>query len=144
MKTLHLNLTKKWFDMILSGEKKEEYREITDYWIRRLLCKKGMNHYILKNFDTITFSNGYSKNRRQFAIEIKDFRIKEGREDWGAEKGEKYFVIELGKLISSDLGLNNNLPLTTFDDYLQKKIDLAKDTWKDVDVNEYLNEVRGN
>ena len=29
MKTLHLNLKKQWFDMILSGEKKEEYRELT-------------------------------------------------------------------------------------------------------------------
>lgn len=28
MKTLHLVLKKRWFDMILSGEKKEEYREI--------------------------------------------------------------------------------------------------------------------
>lgn len=35
-KTLHLNLKKKWFDMILSGEKTEEYREIKGYWIDRL------------------------------------------------------------------------------------------------------------
>jgi hypothetical protein len=28
MKILHLTLNKKWFDMILLGEKKEEYREI--------------------------------------------------------------------------------------------------------------------
>lgn len=37
MKTLHLTLKKKWFDKITSGEKKEEYREIKPYWIRRLL-----------------------------------------------------------------------------------------------------------
>ena len=28
MKYLHLTLKKNWFDLILSGEKKEEYREI--------------------------------------------------------------------------------------------------------------------
>ena len=28
-KILHLTLKKKWFDMIASGEKKEEYREMT-------------------------------------------------------------------------------------------------------------------
>jgi len=28
---LHLTLKKNWFDLILSGEKKEEYREIKPY-----------------------------------------------------------------------------------------------------------------
>ncbi len=28
---LHLTLKKNWFDLILSGEKKEEYREIKHY-----------------------------------------------------------------------------------------------------------------
>lgn len=36
MKTLTLSLKKKWYDMIASGEKKEEYREITEYWNKRL------------------------------------------------------------------------------------------------------------
>jgi len=30
MKILEMTLKKKWFDMISSGEKKEEYREIKD------------------------------------------------------------------------------------------------------------------
>lgn len=38
--TLVLVLKKKWFDMIDSGIKKEEYREIKDYWIRRLILKE--------------------------------------------------------------------------------------------------------
>jgi hypothetical protein len=37
MKTLNLTLKKQWFGMILSGEKPEEYREIKEYWARRLL-----------------------------------------------------------------------------------------------------------
>jgi len=36
MEILHLNLKKKWFDMIASGEKKEEYREMKKYWIKRM------------------------------------------------------------------------------------------------------------
>ena len=36
-KTLHLVLKRKWWDMIASGEKKEEYREVCHYWARRLL-----------------------------------------------------------------------------------------------------------
>lgn len=35
--TLILVEKKKWYDMIASGEKKEEYREITSYWVTRLL-----------------------------------------------------------------------------------------------------------
>lgn len=37
MSTLKLTLKKKWFDMIASGEKKEEYREIKPYWIKRFI-----------------------------------------------------------------------------------------------------------
>ena len=37
MKILHLTLKKEWFDMILSGEKLEEYRDIKDYWTTRLV-----------------------------------------------------------------------------------------------------------
>lgn len=46
MKTLTLSLKKKWFDMIASGEKTEEYREITLYWQKRLLrCGGVCNGY---------------------------------------------------------------------------------------------------
>ncbi len=37
MRTLDLVLKKKWYDMIESGIKTEEYREITPYWASRLL-----------------------------------------------------------------------------------------------------------
>ena len=40
-KTLPLTLKKKWFDMILSGEKTEEYREVKPYWVQRLIDKSG-------------------------------------------------------------------------------------------------------
>lgn len=38
---LILPIKKKWFDMILSGEKKEEYREMKPYWEKRF--KKHFN-----------------------------------------------------------------------------------------------------
>lgn len=37
MSTLKLTLKKQWFDMILSGEKTEEYREIKEFWALRLM-----------------------------------------------------------------------------------------------------------
>ena len=37
MKNLTLPLKKKWFEMTKSGIKTEDYREINDYWVKRLL-----------------------------------------------------------------------------------------------------------
>lgn len=47
MKVLDLVLKGKWYDMIASGEKREEYREIKPYWIKRIIkcvrwCSKGL------------------------------------------------------------------------------------------------------
>ena len=37
MKNLRLPLKKKWFDMTKSGVKTEDYRDINDYWFKRLV-----------------------------------------------------------------------------------------------------------
>jgi hypothetical protein len=44
-KTLVLPLKRQWFEMTKTGIKNEEYRELTDYWIKRLV-------------DTVTFFGG--------------------------------------------------------------------------------------
>ena len=41
MAILQLNLIKQWFDLTLQGIKKEEYRDITPYWAKRLLCMEN-------------------------------------------------------------------------------------------------------
>jgi len=92
MKTLHLTLKRKWFDMIKSGEKKEEYREIKPFWTKRfnnIRCSSEPTK-------TVTFSNGYHKDRDQFVIELKAIYIRHGRLDWGAEEDTNYFVLKLG------------------------------------------------
>ena len=74
MKTLHLTLKKKWFDQILAGTKKIEYREIKPYWTTRLFDKAGKP----KKFDIIEFRNGYSKDCRKMRVEFKELRINKG------------------------------------------------------------------
>ena len=39
-KVLTLTVSKQWYDMIVAGEKTEEYRTIKSYWINRLLVAK--------------------------------------------------------------------------------------------------------
>ncbi len=93
--TLHLNLEQNWFDMIASGEKKEEYRELTDYWRQRI-----SNLINGDGYKTITFSNGYSKNRRQMIVLVKNVRIGYGVKKWGAN-GRQY-IIELANILEKN------------------------------------------
>ena len=87
---LHLTLKKNWFDLIFSGEKKEEYREIKPYWEKRLIGKK---------YDRIIFRNGYGDNVPWFAIELKGITQGTGKSEWGAEEGKLYFVLSLGEIV---------------------------------------------
>ena len=107
MRTLHLNLKRKWFDMILSSEKTEEYREIKDYYILRLFVNYREYFELQKNgnithtplHQTITFSNGYHKSRDQFEIELKSIEIGTGYPHLGAIYRKKYFILKLGKIL---------------------------------------------
>lgn len=88
MKALHLTLNRKWFDMILSGEKKEEYREIKMYWATRLQngfpAAYGIdtNNPDWKEYDYIHFSNGYNRPRTM-NVEFKGVVVATGNEAWG-------------------------------------------------------------
>jgi len=74
---LHLTLTKKWFYMIESGEKKEEYRDIKPFWNRIFSCYIRIKGKYYHPTDVIIcFSNGYSKNRRHIILSpIKFIRV---------------------------------------------------------------------
>ena len=47
MTDLILNVKKKWFDLIKSGKKTCEYREVKSYWTKRLSGKKYNNVIIV-------------------------------------------------------------------------------------------------
>lgn len=51
MKTIHLVLKYRWFDMIVSGQKLEEYREIKPYYERLGDLREG---------DVVVFHKGYT------------------------------------------------------------------------------------
>lgn len=82
---LVLPIKKKWFDMILSGQKKEEYREIKPYYNSRF---KGYYYPTSGMQPHVIFRNGYSK--KSPTIKCKVVIIKgEGKQDWGAEKRKR-------------------------------------------------------
>ena len=84
-KVLHLTLKKKWFDEILSGKKKVEYREIKPYWQIRLIDNKG----IPIDYKKIVFKNGYGKNVPIMVVEYLGLNI-----------SDKY-EIQLGKILET-------------------------------------------
>ena len=90
MRVLHLTLKKKWFDMILSGEKKEEYREMKPYWHRRFLTK---------DYDAILFRNGYGKDSPRFTIELHKITSGLGIIEWGAPEKTPVYILNLGEII---------------------------------------------
>lgn len=103
MKVLHLTVTKQWFDMILSDVKKEEYRWIKTYWMRRLFDMSNVPYgtplgeikLIPIEFDYVHFTNGYGKLRPQVVCKWNGVKIGKGKSEWGAPNDE-CIIISLG------------------------------------------------
>ena len=57
--TLYLIVIKEVWDRIVSGEKTIEYREVTDYWTKRINAR----HY-----DYLKISNGYGNKTRPYRL----------------------------------------------------------------------------
>ena len=104
---LILPIKKKWFDMILSGEKKEEYRDIKPYYERRfynyfrsqggMMEKAPLNEWLATDlmFDMVVkFRNGYSVKSPSFAAKVR-LAIGTGKNEWGAEPNKKYYVLKI-------------------------------------------------
>ena len=117
MKILKLTLKKQWFDMILSGEKTVEYREVKPYFVSRLTFipkeyfkhwanESIANHLLRDNdnfrydYDAVEFTNGYSKDSRKVILFLNNIDVGKGKSGWGAEEDVIYFRIHLGKEIT--------------------------------------------
>lgn len=89
-------ITKKWLDLILSGEKKEEYRDLSAFYISRLGKFKG---------ETIEVKllNGYSSKSPYVIIKC-IVTVGEGETAWGAVTGKYYFVLKIIEIIEVNKG----------------------------------------
>lgn len=127
MKILHLTLKKKWFDMIASGDKKEEYREVKPYWVKRLTnpqCHKVGTLELIRllhkkesfrsDFKAVQFKNGYSKDAPTVLVELKEIHygypamiewIEEGYSNW-------YFCLVLGDILQQTIPASSDNTLT--------------------------------
>lgn len=116
-----------YYDMILDEIKKEEYREIKPYWIKRLFLlapnsadekKRSITNQMLKHWATqqltvsdlieqglilpkpythVCFRRGYTNS--PLWVKLTSITIGYGNTDWGAPKDKKVFVLRLGEII---------------------------------------------
>ncbi len=114
--------------MIASDVKKEEYREIKPYWVKRLVnikeemefdvwdefctdLKRPLQHHssvdeLLKffgfefrKFDAVRFTNGYSRKYPSILLECEGIEIGTAKPEWSDNWPGNVFKIKLGKRI---------------------------------------------
>lgn len=96
---LTLPIKKKWFDMIKSGEKKEEYREIKPYWTKRLgfedeIDEDGKIGHIYQVNAYVILRNGYANNSPSIKCYV-SITHDYGKPEWGAEPNKLYYVLKI-------------------------------------------------
>ena len=111
-KVLTLTINKEWFDKIVSGEKKEEYREIKKYWVSRLVNQQAEGGEVLfdefggyccvigkleyKPYTNVLFINGYRKNSPRIEKEIESITIGKPKKGLCPDKwlDTEFFIIK--------------------------------------------------
>lgn len=91
-----LVLSYRWFDMIASGEKKEEYREIKPTFVKAFS----------KPITQVEFYRGYQKNRQQMTVEVLEITKGTARPEWSDSKlfdpNQEVFILKLGKILETN------------------------------------------
>lgn len=108
MKILDLVVKHKWYDMEESGEKPEEYRVLSNHWVKRFLRiysgREGALKYLAslptsqvwQEYTHVRLHRGYTSTT--MLREIKSMHIGFGNHAWGAPE-EEVFIIKLGERV---------------------------------------------
>lgn len=125
-RTIHLVLKHKWYDMIESGEKPEEYRDFTPYWCKRFfsyrrddgvcvplrLKYKDLHDYQTQVYQlasdgklavtpqVVIFQRAYPKNPPRMRFGIAEVNLGPcGKKEWGGDPGKWYIIVKIGERI---------------------------------------------
>ena len=105
-KILTLTIDKQWFDMIVSGEKNEEYRDIKSYWIKRLTtnCEVAYDvaaetycgKVLYRPYTHVLFINGYRRDSPRIEKEIVSITIGKPKKGLCPDKwlDTEFFIIK--------------------------------------------------
>lgn len=97
-------IKQQYFDQIISGEKKEEYRDYTESLLKKIcqLDEDG-NATDFKPIKEIEFLVGYQKNRKSAVVECLGIEVDYYQDDNGNPiEDDEYFVFSLGRVVSTN------------------------------------------
>lgn len=103
---LELVLKKKWFDMIASGEKKEECRDIKPYWWKRIFTSPmPIGNHLMDGFyngrhSTVRFRLGYAKDAPTMVWKLGDVGVGNAKPEWAEGHMGRMIVLNLIERIS--------------------------------------------
>ena len=111
-KVLTLTISKEWYELIVAGEKNEEYREIKPYWASRLVNQNSESGMVgfdefggytavigepeYKPFTHVLFINGYRKDSSRIEKEIESITIGKPKKGLCPDKwlDTEFFIIK--------------------------------------------------
>lgn len=111
-KVLTLTISKEWYELIVAGEKNEEYREIKPYWASRLVNQNSESGMVgfdefggytavigepeYKPFTHVLFINGYRKDSQRVEKEIEGITIGKPKKGMCPDKwlSHEFFIIK--------------------------------------------------
>lgn len=92
MKILHLIIKKEYFDQILAGVKKKEYRLIKPFWTNKIVGRE---------YDVILFQNGYNADSPKMIVEYKGYQEEILKHEFFGESEVNVYAIMLGKILET-------------------------------------------
>ena len=93
---LPLVLKRRWFNMLASGKKREEYRDATQYWGTRI-----RNWLRQEKTQVVEFRRGYAKDAQRLSFRMADvfYRCVAHTHTWG-EPDTAHYAIALGERVT--------------------------------------------
>lgn len=129
VRILKLTLKKEWFNMILSGEKTEEYREIKDFFLFRLTnigygwlptIRVDVEEFLKRGNETTLYKPPTIEQINKAGIEFRDYDFVEFTNGYGNDKPRATFECK-------DIQVGNGKSEWGAPDYRVFKIILGKE-----------------
>ena len=99
---LHIPIKREFFDAILAGTKKEEYRDFSPFWISRLATVNERGEVDgFREYDIVRFRNGYNPDSPVMDVEFIETIIQKNTSAPRRSKSRYIFAILLGKVLAT-------------------------------------------
>lgn len=100
---LFLTVKREFFEDIILGNKKEEYREVKPYWKTRLSNILGRLEF---ERHKVCIRNGYQKDAPEVICDLRYITTGYGLKEWGADtvSESKVYIIGLGEILKMNNG----------------------------------------